>query len=269
MTLDPAELAAAAAAAGPPPGCACPCTSYGHPLCDRPAEVLDNAPTAFDSPGGDPQPVCRQCAQARAALTEPGGATITIRFLASRDEGFADGALAHLVGKDINLLVGPSRKITGTVRTADAIEDGRAAQIVIDAARLIEHLFPDPAPEAPMSRDTPTPADEALRALSALNSLVRQADVHLDQDPAPSVETLKLVAMTLAVLDQNVRDLHDTLGRKIRAVSTRNLVATSGEPEDRRGEANFGANTARQHLHEAHLKMTYCADRLGQLSRPS
>lgn len=142
MTLDPAKLAAAAA--GPPLPCACACSTYGHPRCDRPADTLDNAPSVFHDPSSGTKPVCRQCARERAALTSPDGATATITFPARKDERFTADALKHLLGKPINVLVFPGWEISGTVRDAVVINDGRAAELTIDAARLIEFLFPAP-----------------------------------------------------------------------------------------------------------------------------
>lgn len=158
MKRDPASVAAAMdALAGPPPPCQCPCSSYGHPPCNQAAaDRLDTPPSVFGDRASDPTQVCRNCAEARAALRSSNGVTLTIRFPASTDQRFTVDALAHLVGKEINLLVSPQQKITGTVSAAVVIEDGHAAQLTINDARLFQAIL-TPAPEGPHVPPVPDP----------------------------------------------------------------------------------------------------------------
>lgn len=124
-----------------PSSCPCPCRTYGHAPCDRPAETMYHPPLHLVA-YRPAEPLCRQCAELRAALHSPDGTQITISFPAREGTVFAEGTFDALVGKPIKIFATVTESISGLVLAADVAAGGRTVEVTIGTAHLIAAVLP-------------------------------------------------------------------------------------------------------------------------------
>lgn len=120
-----------------------------------------------------------------------------------------------------------------------------------------------------MSRQYPTPTDEAMIRLSGVLAALREAEALIERDTVVSPEMLASITGALALLGQQVRDFTDQVGRKVRAVppgayeSTANLVSTSEVINMAHREVEY----ARRSFQGAHEHFVKASNDLGYLKR--